>query len=274
MDDRLLNRQHQHDAAWLQSNRQHGPNRGSSRLFLQPLPSTLWHSIEENNLLAPLTMDFMSTATTTASNTLTLQGMSSSPFYIATTTSKAFEPVLSVPSLLVFVVIGTMFAALQWRVTAIEAAVDSRTRALQRLRHLSAASLSDPTIAREAVDAALTDYERAYKRVETLRTVGPGLRVVPPTTPTSRRVRLENEAAARQFLGIASTTESSRSNESLTSSNDTDESDGKLASPILISVLILVGLSQIALLTLLTLSDPMASLSDGTIMDVFTGGLE
>jgi hypothetical protein len=251
---------------------------------LQPLSSTVasnsahLYSIGEN-LFAPLSMDFMgittttttTAATTTASNALSL-GMSSSPFYIATTTSKAFEPVLSVPSLLVFVVIGTIFAALQWRVTAIEAAVASRTRALQRLRHLSAASLSDPTIARDTVDTALADYERAYMRVETLRTVGPGMRVVPPTTPTSRRVREENEAAARQFLGIAST-ESSHANESLSTTNDT-ESDGKLASPILISVLILVGLSQIALLTLLTLSDPMASVSDGTLMDVFTGGLE
>jgi hypothetical protein len=231
------------------------------------------HSMEEN-LFAPLSMDFIST--TTSSNTLSLLGMSSSssssPLVIATTTSKSFEPVLSVPSLLVFVVIGTIFAALQWRVTAIEEAVAGRTRALQRLRQLYAASLSDPTIARETVDSALTEYQQAYFRVETLRTVGPGLRVVPPTTPTSRRVREENEAAARQFLGIA--TESSTPNESLSTTNDSDEADGKLASPILISVLILVGLSQIALLTLLTLSDPMASVSDGTLMDAFTGGLE
>lgn len=172
-----------------------------------------------------------------------------------------FEPVLNVPALAVFLLIGGIFAALQWRVSAIEEAAVERTKALQRLRQLKAAELIGPIPpdATMQVREALQAYERAYNRVEQLRTVVPGVRVVPPSQSIGSQSMDENASAAQQFLGIAPPTES-------IDSEPTASGNGNL-SPVLTAVLLLIALSQLALLVLFTTTDPMASSSsmDATI---------
>lgn len=174
--------------------------------------------------------------------------MSDQPDIMTTTT---FEPVLNVPAFIVFVMIMGIFISLQRRVSAIEAAAEERTLALQRLRTIKAKELSYPTrTTTEQVQAALQQYERAYNRVEELRTVLPGVRVIPPPSQslTQERQR-ENEAAAKQFLGI----EQPQSVEPSAKATETG------MSPFLATVLVLIASSQIALLILLTTSDPMVS---------------
>jgi hypothetical protein len=168
-----------------------------------------------------------------------------------TMTTTTFEPVLNVPVFIVFVLIMGIFLLLQRRVSAIEAAAEDRTLALQRLRAMKAKELSDPTRATtEQVQSALQQYEQAYNRVEELRTVLPGVRVIPPPSQslTQERQR-ENEAAAKQFLGIEQPP-------SLEPSSKTTETS---MSPFLAAVLVLIASSQIALLILLITSDPMMS---------------
>ena len=164
--------------------------------------------------------------------------------------STKFEPILNVPALMVFVLIMGIFLLLQRRVSAIEAAAEVRTLALQRLRTVKAAELSDATPASsEQVQLALRDYEVAYNRVEQLRTIVPGVRVIPPPSQslTQERQR-ENEAAAKQFLGI----EQPKLVEPLAKTEQG-------MSPFLATVLILIAFSQIALLVLLITTDPMVS---------------
>jgi hypothetical protein len=168
-----------------------------------------------------------------------------------TMTTTTFEPVLNVPALFVFVLIMGIFVLLQRRVSSIEAAAEDRTLALQQLRTLKAKELSDPSpTTTERVQAALRQYEMAYNRVEELRTILPGVRVIPPPSQslTQERQR-ENEAAAKQFLGI----EQPQPLEPLAKSTE------KGMSPFLTAVLVLVASAQIALLVLLITSDPMVS---------------
>lgn len=192
----------------------------------------------------PVSLDWVPTLTTTTSSTIT---------------SESFEPVLSLPALAVFLGIGIVFAALQWRVSAIESAVQQRTVTLDRLRTLKAQELTDPTLLTTTIQTAVTDYQAAYQRVEDLRTLLPGVRVIPPPSQTmTRQIARDNERAAQQFLGVLPTEETA-------APNDGDSQDGRLTSPIFTALLIVIAISQISLLALFLLSDPMANLSDGSI---------
>lgn len=165
------------------------------------------------------------------------------------TTQPQFEPVLNVPAFSVFLLVAAIFAALQWRISAIGKAAEERTAALDRLRRIKAAQLTSDADA-DAVRAAVRAYEDAYWRVERLRTVIPGVARVapPPSQSVNRRVMDENAAAARQFLGIEPET---------TDQSDESESEEKRLSPVLAGVLAVIALSQIALLVLLVATDPV-----------------
>jgi hypothetical protein len=171
-----------------------------------------------------------------------------------TTAAATFDPVLNVSALVVFVLITGIFLALQWRVSAIEAAAENRTVALQRLRTIKVAELGDPTITPEQVQAAVREYELAYNEVETLRTILPGVRVIPPPSQSfSQERQKDNEAAAKKFLGVEQP-----QIEELTGTANNQQS----MSPILTAILILIAFSQLALLALFVTTDPMLSSLD------------
>jgi hypothetical protein len=171
-----------------------------------------------------------------------------------TTAATTFEPVLNVSALVVFVLITGIFLALQWRVSAIEAAAENRTVALQRLRTIKVAELGDPTITPEQVQAAVREYELTYNEVEKLRTILPGVRVIPPPSQSfSQERQKDNEAAAKKFLGI----EQPQIEESTGTENNQQS-----MSPVLTAILILIAFSQLALLALFVTTDPMLSSLD------------
>ena len=145
------------------------------------------------------------------STTVTLSSVAPPPTGIyemssSIVTPPTFEPILNVPALTVFLFIMTVFLALQWRIRAIDDAANQRNLALQKLRQSKALELSDPTISNNdsnQVQVALQEYRRAYDRMEELRTVLPGIRIVsPPSSNISRQTQEEHEIAAQQFLGI------------------------------------------------------------------------
>jgi len=190
-------------------------------------------------------MDSLTTTTTTA-----VAAATTSP---AQYQQQQFEPVLNLPALSIFLLVAVLFVALQWRISAISTAAEARTVALDRLRQLKARQLAGGAAAENDEDSQVQEAEEAYRaaywKVEELRTVVPGVRVVsPPSQSLNRRVMEENEAAAQQFLGIAPLEQED---------NNSDDNKEKTLSPVLTAVLAVIALSQIALLLLFVATDPM-----------------
>jgi hypothetical protein len=195
---------------------------------------------------------------------------------------QSFEPELNAPATSVFLLIAVLFLSLQWRIAAVADATQERSAALARLRRAKVAALTadagKPATAAsrsggDSVDnhtdtaqKALADYEAAYWRVENLRTLLPGVRVItPPSQSVNAKVAQDNDAAARQFLGIINAEPSSATKDVATATTRTEKQEAKAAenesSAALARNLTLgvVALSQIALLLFLLFTDPMAT---------------
>jgi hypothetical protein len=154
--------------------------------------------------------------------------------------------VLNVPALASFLVVTAIFLFLQFRVASIGRAAEERTEALGALRSLKAKELTGEASPAE-VNLALAKYRETYDRVEELRTVVPGARIVPPPSQSLSRERMDdNTAAARQFLGI----------ESEAPVGKDDDTERSLPLPLAL-LLAVVAASQIGVLVLLSV-DPMA----------------
>ena len=97
---------------------------------------------------------------------------------VATTTTAAaqqqqsFEPVLNVPAFSVFLLVAVLFAALQWRLSAIGSAAEERTAALDRLRHVKAEQLSSPSNDDDG-DGGVQEALRAYEAAAYWKAEGP-----------------------------------------------------------------------------------------------------
>lgn len=156
-----------------------------------------------------------------------------------------FSPVLNVPALSSFLVVGAIFLFLQLRISGIGRAADQRTEALEELRGVKKLELVGKTTPDE-VKLALDKYRETYDRVEELRTVVPGVRIAPPPSQSLSRERMEdNVKGARQFLSIDP--EPSEGND--------DQTERKLPLS-LVLLLAVVAASQIGLLVLLSV-DPV-----------------
>jgi hypothetical protein len=156
-----------------------------------------------------------------------------------------------------------IFIPLQSRIASIGKAVDARTEALKALRDVKAKELTvkaEP----ELVEQALERYRAAYSKVESLRTILPGVRIA---TPPGGDGLEANELAAQQFLGIEPTVDP-RDNDAPT--NKKDKKEG-LSLPLVI-LLGVIAMSQIALLCLF-MTDPMLSSNDAfnVVVDTVTG---
>lgn len=163
-------------------------------------------------------------------------------------TAQVFEPVVNIPALGSFVFIAIVFSFLIMRVRQVEEAVERRKRALADLRQVKSNELASGNVAEGTVASALKEYEDALKSEDNLRTILPGVRVVAPNQ--SAATNEEDVAAARQFLGIDLDESSSAS----TTRRDEAERTGLSAGSV--AVLIVVALSQLALLYMLSF-DPM-----------------
>ena len=170
----------------------------------------------------------------------------------------------------------SIFVLLQWRIRAIDNAALQRNIALQQLRTIKALELSDPTISNTTnnkVQIALQEYQRTYDRMEELRTILPGIRIVsPPSSNINSQQQQEHEMAAQQFLGIIPLKDDSEDNsnnnrkERNVSPNDkriNDESSSSPLSPMMIRnvLLVFVAMTQIALFLFLIGTDPMVQSS-------------
>ena len=164
--------------------------------------------------------------------------------------STTFAPVLNVPALCSFLVVFLVFSLLQWRVSDIGRAVNARTDALQELRAAKSKELTGEA-STDDVDRAVETYRRAYEKVEELRSVIPGVaRLVPPSSVSMKN----SDAAAKQFLGVE---------ESSQTSNSTDDAPVQGLSGGQTAVLLIVAASQMLLLGLLT----MDSMSANSVLD-------
>lgn len=155
-------------------------------------------------------------------------------------TAQVFEPVVNFPALGSFLVIVVVFSLLQFRILQVNEAAERRKEALAQLRSIKARELSsaDNRPSPEQIQQALEGFEQAIKNEESLRTVIPGIRIVAPNASSEEDVR-----AAKQFLGLDLRTESA-----------VNEPGGLSTGAI--GVLVLVGISQVALLYMLSF-DPM-----------------
>jgi hypothetical protein len=190
------------------------------------------------------------------------------------TVQPTFEPVLNVPAFTVFLFIMSIFVFLQWRIRAIDNAALERNMALLRLRNLKALELSDPTLSigtnKNSVQAALEEYKHAYDRMEELRTILPGVRIVsPPSSNINSKQQRDHEIAAQQFLGIAPLNDdgdlkNATDNTAASSNDERLHEQRESSTPFPISptmmrntLLVFVAISQIALFLFLIGTDPM-----------------
>jgi hypothetical protein len=158
-----------------------------------------------------------------------------------------FEPVLNVPALVIFLLITTVFGALIIRTSEVQGAVQERNQALSDLRELKSKELSGG-VNQLDVPEALSRYEKAFLKVESIRNIVPGLvRIVPPSSfePAEEDARI----AAKQFLG---------KDFDIGSPNREQES-GELPT-FAAAVLVAIFLLQFALLVFMNV-DPVASSS-------------
>ena len=170
----------------------------------------------------------------------------------------------------------SIFAFLQWRIRAIDHAAGERNTALRQLRNLKARELSDPTMSSSTgsstninhqVQVALEEYQRAYDRMEELRTILPGVRIVsPPSSNINVKQQQEHEMAAQQFLGILPFKDDNEDDEVKQRTDRTmlsNDSSGineefPLSSMMIRNILLVfVAITQIALFLFLIGTDPM-----------------
>jgi len=118
---------------------------------------------------------------------------------------EAFEPVLDFAAFGSFSVILIIVAFLRSRITGIEEAIRTRTAALSALKDVKMRQLSGNATETD-LTSAIDAYRIAYDRVESLRTVIPGIARLnpPPSSELTRERQLENSVAAQQYLGMTS----------------------------------------------------------------------
>jgi hypothetical protein len=173
----------------------------------------------------------------------------------------SFEPQLNVPAFGAFFFIAVVFGFLQYRIAAIGKAADQRTAALTRLRELKSLEIAGSTnITAQNLEKAKDNYRMALEKVETLRTVIPGIaRIAPPPSESENRQRMEeNVAAAKQFLDMDISFTLPENSQQQQQQLDKEQTQG--LSPVLLGTLAVVGLSQVALLLLFVFGpDPGSS---------------
>jgi hypothetical protein len=165
-----------------------------------------------------------------------------------------FEPILNVPALGTFLFVMVIFGLLQIRTNQVEKAVQERNLALKELREAKSKELSSGGAAQVVnVQQSLERFDKAMEKEERLRTIIPGVRIVPPSN--GNKAEEDARVAARQFLNkdVAIGSGSSASS----SSSKQEEGDGRL-SMAAVGVLTLLAASLVALLVFLSL-DPMTS---------------
>jgi hypothetical protein len=146
-----------------------------------------------------------------------------------------------------------IFGLLQIRTNQVEKAVQERNLALKELREAKSKELSSGGAAQVVnVQQSLERFDKAMEKEERLRTIIPGVRIVPPSN--GNKAEEDARVAARQFLNkdVAIGSGSSAS-----SSSKQEEGDGRL-SMAAVGVLTLLAASLVALLVFLSL-DPMTS---------------
>jgi hypothetical protein len=190
-----------------------------------------------------------------------------------------FEPVMNYPALASFLLIATVFGLLQLRTNGISTAAARRVAALKALREVKSQQLSLSSISQSSsqsrpgagdlsayeanelvVRQAMKEYEAALDEEERLRTIIPGVRIIAPNNPNSSKSDI---AAAKQFLN-----RDLGEGDSSTNNGQAEGQEGKGLSNALTVVIVLVGISQLALLYLLAY-DP---LSASEVVDALAGG--
>ena len=183
-------------------------------------------------------------------------------------TTTEFEAVVNTPALGAFLFIVVVFGLLQLRINSVTSAVEKRQDALDGLRQVKAKELSSLGADRpspEQLENAMALYKDAIDEEERLRTVGPGIRIVAPGVINNSP---ENVSAAKQFLGVD--LQSTDNNDDDKEDDDDARKKGAAGSglpPMAVGVLVLVGLSQLALLYFLSF-DPMATPTG--FVDIYT----
>jgi hypothetical protein len=169
-----------------------------------------------------------------------------------------FEPVLNVPALGTFLFVMAVFGLLSIRTSQVEQAVQERNSALKELREAKSKELSGG--AEEVnVQKSLERFDKAMEKEDNLRTIIPGVRIVPPSN--GNKAEEEARVAARQFLN-------KEVNIGAGSSSKQEEGDGRLPMAAL-GVLALLATSLVALLVFLSL-DPVTS---NNVLDNFGGNI-
>jgi hypothetical protein len=154
-----------------------------------------------------------------------------------------FEPVLNVPALGTFLFVMVIFGLLSIRTNQVEQAVQERNSALKELREAKSKELSGGKEVN--VQQALEQFDKAMEKEESLRTIIPGVRIVPPSN--GNKAEEEARVAARQFLDKDVAIGASKQ----------EEGDGRLPMAAL-GVLTLLAASLVVLLVFLSL-DPVTS---------------
>ena len=153
-----------------------------------------------------------------------------------------FEPVLNVPALGTFLFVMVIFGLLNIRTKQVEQAVKERNSALKELREAKSKELSggEEVNVRESLER----FDKAMEKEESLRTIIPGVRIVPPSN--GNKAEEDARLAARLWL-----------NKDVAIGARKEEGDGRLPMAAL-GVLTLLAASLVALLVFLSL-DPMTS---------------
>jgi hypothetical protein len=136
-----------------------------------------------------------------------------------------------------------IFGLLSIRTNQVEQAVQERNLALKELREAKSKELSGGKEVN--VQQALEQFDKAMEKEESLRTIIPGVRIVPPSN--GNNAEEEARVAARQFLDKDVAIGASKQ----------EEGDGRLPMAAL-GVLTLLAASLVALLVFLSL-DPVTS---------------
>ena len=148
---------------------------------------------------------------------------------------------LNVPALGTFLFVMVIFGLLNIRTKQVEEAVKERNSALNELREAKAKELSGGEEVN--VQLSLERFDKAMEKEENLRTIIPGVRIVPPSN--GNKAEEEARLAAQQFLNKE------------VAIGAKEEGDGRLPMAAL-GVLTLLAASLVALLVFLSV-DPMTS---------------
>jgi hypothetical protein len=231
-----------------------GSFRKGSELLHRKYPNVRLPKTSVSLLLAttPNTDPTSSLDAGTLRSTDTSRNLCIRPILLLTITSSAltstydpvvFEPVLNVPALGTFLFVMVIFGLLSIRTNQVEQAVQERNLALKELREAKSKELSGGKEVN--VQQALEQFDKAMEKEESLRTIIPGVRIVPPSN--GNNAEEEARVAARQFLDKDVAIGASKQ----------EEGDGRLPMAAL-GVLTLLAASLVVLLVFLSL-DPVTS---------------